>query len=195
MVVGNMSIVIRISKVNWDRLKRFAVPLEDSVDDALGRVLDIAEAQAQRDRPMTHRHDYNENRASIQECSGPETSRAKNDNPLLEKFEHWLFTEPHVKLLHAKKTMNTYVLETALEAGKKRPKLFVPTNGMSRLYLPRVDYTPIDSDHKVIYKDYRDSEGRITGWNYYPQLVVSTEADLEFAKELVLFVINNFQTT
>ena len=36
--------VIRISDENWERLKRWAVPLEDSVDDALGKVLNAAES-------------------------------------------------------------------------------------------------------------------------------------------------------
>jgi len=36
---------IHISDETWDRLKRWAVPLEDTVDDAIARVLDAAEAQ------------------------------------------------------------------------------------------------------------------------------------------------------
>lgn len=36
---------IRISDANWERLKKWAVPLEDDVDDALGKVLDAAESQ------------------------------------------------------------------------------------------------------------------------------------------------------
>ena len=36
--------VIRISENSWARLKEFAEPLEDSVDDALARVLDFAES-------------------------------------------------------------------------------------------------------------------------------------------------------
>ena len=35
--------VIRINDENWERLKGWAVPLEDSVDDALSRVLNAAE--------------------------------------------------------------------------------------------------------------------------------------------------------
>ena len=40
--------VIRISDENWERLKRWAVPLEDSVDDALSRVLNVAEQHARQ---------------------------------------------------------------------------------------------------------------------------------------------------
>lgn len=35
--------VIRITETTWDRLKRWAVPLEDSPDDAVRKVLDAAE--------------------------------------------------------------------------------------------------------------------------------------------------------
>ena len=35
--------VIRITEATWDRLKRWAVPLEDSPDDAVQRVLEAAE--------------------------------------------------------------------------------------------------------------------------------------------------------
>ena len=37
--------VMRISEDTWKRLQSWAIPLEDSPDDALRRVLDAAEAQ------------------------------------------------------------------------------------------------------------------------------------------------------
>ena len=37
--------VMRISEHNWERLKMWATPLEDSADDALGKVLDAAESK------------------------------------------------------------------------------------------------------------------------------------------------------
>lgn len=39
--------VMRISEDTWKRLQSWAIPLEDSPDDALRRVLDAAEAQRQ----------------------------------------------------------------------------------------------------------------------------------------------------
>src|SRR5208283_4367178 len=39
---------IRISDQNYQRLQQFAVPLEDTPNDALGRVLDLAELAKQR---------------------------------------------------------------------------------------------------------------------------------------------------
>ena len=38
--------VVRIGDGNWERLKQWAIPLEDSVDDTLGRLLDIAEVHS-----------------------------------------------------------------------------------------------------------------------------------------------------
>ena len=35
--------VIRVSDETWERLKKFAIPLEDNADDAVRRVLDAAE--------------------------------------------------------------------------------------------------------------------------------------------------------
>ena len=43
--------VVRISERNWDRLKSWAIPLEDSVDTALGKALDAAEAQQNSIQP------------------------------------------------------------------------------------------------------------------------------------------------
>ena len=37
--------VIRITDATWDRLKRWAIPLEDSPEDAVRKVLDAAEEQ------------------------------------------------------------------------------------------------------------------------------------------------------
>ena len=43
--------VMRISDRNWQRLKTWATPLEDSADDALGKVLSAAEAK-KPNRPL-----------------------------------------------------------------------------------------------------------------------------------------------
>ena len=36
---------MKVSNRNWKRLQQWAIPFEDSPDDALGRVLDMAEAR------------------------------------------------------------------------------------------------------------------------------------------------------
>ena len=41
-----MAPVARVSDENFKRIKRFAEPLEDTFDDVLGRVLDMAERQS-----------------------------------------------------------------------------------------------------------------------------------------------------
>ena len=46
-----MTPVIRISDATWEKLKRFAVPLEDTPDDAVRKVLEIAEAQLDYSTP------------------------------------------------------------------------------------------------------------------------------------------------
>ena len=38
--------VVRIGDNNWERLKQWAVPLEDTPDDTLGKLLDIADAHS-----------------------------------------------------------------------------------------------------------------------------------------------------
>ncbi len=43
--------VIRITNATWGRLKRWAVPLEDSIDDAIRKVLDIAERVEHKNPP------------------------------------------------------------------------------------------------------------------------------------------------
>jgi len=48
--------VIRITDVTWDRLKRWAVPLEDSPEDALRKVLEAAEEHLKYHEPTGEDH-------------------------------------------------------------------------------------------------------------------------------------------
>jgi hypothetical protein len=182
-----MSPVIRISKANWERLKHFAVPLQDSIDDALNRVLNIAESSGMQTSP----YKPDAHQQSSHEIQSPAQARQwqiANENQLLLEFERWLDNiGPRVKLLHRKKTMATWELER--EDGKKL-KFFVPTNGSNKLYLPVVDYAPVDKQAKIAHKNYYDAKtGRIVGWNYYPQFNVKTAEDLNFVRGLVEFVL------
>ncbi|GEM_PF-5276112 len=182
-----MSPIIRISRSNWERIKRFAVPLEDSTDDALNRILDTAE-RSSNERIPGKRHDNERAGDEVQSPRQTEEAEIENENRLLLVFEHWLSSlGPRVKLMHRKKTMATWRLETA--DGKQR-NLFVPTNGLNKLYLPVADYVAFDQRSKIVRKNYRDDKtGKLVGWNYYPQLDVKTPDDLEFAKRLVDFVL------
>ena len=47
--------VIRITDVTWDRLKRWAIPLEDSPEDAVRKVLDAAEEHLKCPQSKLHR--------------------------------------------------------------------------------------------------------------------------------------------
>lgn len=44
---GNETLVVRISHESLERLKKFAEPLESTVDDAIRKVLDLLEAKDQ----------------------------------------------------------------------------------------------------------------------------------------------------
>ncbi len=188
--------LVRIHKVNWERLKRWAIPLEDTVDNALNRVLNVAESMEttlEKDGSSHRPYACGEKQTVTGEYSTTErlSQRYPNENHLLEELEQWLLNQPRITLLHSKKTMNTYCLEIPIEPGKRQPKIFVPTNGLNRLYLPNRKYTPIDPEQRVIYKDYENSKGRKVGWNWYPQFTVKTTDDLEFAKVLVKFILDN----
>ena len=48
--------VIRITDATWDRLKRWAIPLEDSPEDALRKVLEAAEEHLKYRQPTSGGH-------------------------------------------------------------------------------------------------------------------------------------------
>lgn len=48
--------VIRITDATWDRLKQWAIPLEDSPEDALRKVLDAAEKHLKYHQPTIEGH-------------------------------------------------------------------------------------------------------------------------------------------
>jgi len=178
---------IRISDRNYERLQRWAKPFEDTVDDVLSRVLDIAESV----------NSVPEAKASSQTHQVGLTAQTEqrppiNANLLLAEFEEWLLNHPRIKFVHAKKTMNTYLLEVPRVKGRRQPKVFVPSNGSSRLYLPISDYSAIDPDKRVIYKRPINQAGNLVGWNIYPQFIVRTPEDVKLAKELIDFALNNF---
>ena len=46
--------VIRVSEDNWKRLQKWAIPLEDTPNDVIGKVLDAAEGRGQSAREESH---------------------------------------------------------------------------------------------------------------------------------------------
>ncbi len=186
-----MSPVIRISRNNFERLKHFAIPLEDSIDDALSKALTIAE----RSEASQTLQPTSINEQSFKEKTNPLYSAQKlieNDKPLLLEFERWLQQEKilNAVMLYRKKTMATWELKT--KSGKIF-KLFVPTDGGNMLCLPKGNYTTIDRSGRVIQKEcHNEHTGKSIGWYHYALFKVKKPDDLIMAKNLVKFIIDNF---
>jgi hypothetical protein len=186
-----MSPVIRISRANWERLKQFAIPLEDSIDDALSKALTLAEgSEAQQNF-----HPASINEHVLKETVNPAYSMQetiKNEKPLLLEFERWLqqVKTSNAVMLYRKKTMATWQLRTT---SGKTFKLFVPTDGGNTLCLPKGNYTSLDTSGKVIQKDcVNDRTGKSIGWYHYGLLRIKKPDDLILAKDLVKFIIDKF---
>ena len=186
-----MSPIIRISRNNWERLKHFAIPLEDSIDDALSKALTIAE----RSEASQNLQPTNINEQSFKEKTNPLYSAQKtieNDKPLLLEFERWLQQEKTLNavMLYRKKTMATWELKTK---NGKTFKLFVPTDGGNVLCLPKGNYTTVDTSGRVIQKDcFNERTGKSIGWYHYALFSIKKPADLILAKDLVKFIIDDF---
>jgi len=186
-----MSPVIRISRANWERLKHFAIPLEDSIDDVLSKVLTLAESSEPQN---------NEYSASIKEHVLEESGNLsystneiiKNEKPLLFEFEMWLQQEnnSNAVMLHRKKTMATWELKSKSE---KTFKLFVPTDGGNTLCLPKANYSSIDTSGKVIQKESHNIRtGKPVGWYHYALFSIKKPDDVTLAKKLVKLIIDSF---
>lgn len=177
-----MSRVIRISQSNWERLKRFAIPLEDSIDEALGKVLTMAESLKEQEWDL--------NGAGNLSQSAQETT--VTEKPLLVEFERWLQQENKLNaiMLHRKKTMATWELRT--RSGKTF-KVLVPTDRGNMLCIPKGDYSPIDATGKVVQKGcYNQNTGKSVGWYHYALFSIKKPDDLVMAKDLVKFIIERF---
>lgn len=158
--------IIRISDQNWRRMQAWAVPLEDTADSALSKVLDAAEGRIE---PAVLRD----------ACARPPKSR------WTEELESWLQARRDVKLEKSGKTMSTYRMEGAKSRlrGGRAPGLFVTRSGL--LYLPPLGgeaYAAADVQGRVVQEDMGDPP---VGWKYYPRFTVRTEEDLEYAKGLI----------
>ncbi len=80
--------VIRIADATWDRLKRWAVPLEDSGDDAVRKVLDAAEEHLKCSQPRLSRQENRVTEKSTKKGGrlpeGLSTPRQPYRRPILE---------------------------------------------------------------------------------------------------------------
>ena len=158
--------IIRISDENWKRMQAWAVPLQDTADSALSKVLDAAEGRID---PKVLR----------------DASTRPPKNRWIEELESWLQARQDISLEKSGKTMNTYRIEGARSRlrGGRAPALFVTRSGL--LYLPplgRGAYTVADVQGRVVQEDMGDPP---VGWKYYPRFTVRTKEDLEYAKGLI----------
>lgn len=148
---------IRISDLSYQRLQRFAVPLEDTADKALGRVLDAAEAAKQRGLSA--------------EATGTATSGSlvtanadRLDIKLAAKLEGIAVPAKEGRTM------------TRWEHRRTRARFWVTKSGAPRVYLPRRGSWPSDADHKVLHYPTPKS-----GWNHYDHLYLRDAGDVDYA--------------
>ena len=109
-------------------------------------------------------------------------SQLANKNPLLLQLENWLQQQQGVTFDHLNKTMNTYVFISNLKA-RMMGLVWVSTYGAGRIYLAKGDYGPVDNGNRVKYQNV---------WGGYPQFELRTQDDLEYAKRLIAYALQNF---
>ncbi len=61
--------------------------------------------------------------------------------------------------------------------------VWVSTYGAGRIYLFKGDYKPVDLNNKVKYQNV---------WGGYPQFELQAQADVDYAKRLISYALNNF---
>ncbi len=112
--------VVRITDATWGRLKRWAVPLEDTIDDAIRKVLDVAERVKHDKRPPeghgtpedAFRHPILE---SLQKLGGSASTRDVL-NMVEEKLKASLTVADYAKLVRSGQVRRR---NTAKWAGKR----------------------------------------------------------------------------
>ncbi len=166
--------VFRMSDENWERFKKWAVPLEDTADSAMSRVLDAAEGK------------------TVVWTSVGGAGKGRRDS-WAEQLEAWLRQGPGIVFGKSGKSMNTYRLEGAsfrLKNGKQ-PALYVTKVGNGLVYLPRLpggDYRAADPSSRVVYKEMGHPP---VGYNFYPQFTLRSSEDVQYAISLILHALGH----
>jgi hypothetical protein len=144
---------IRISDSNYQRLQQFAVPLEDTADDAIGRVLDLAQHAKQHGL-------------------SPQTNRLLNKPAAVERLDSKLAVKlpPIAALAKEGSTMIRW------EYTKTGDRFWVTKSGPPRVYLPPLGKWPSDTDHKVLHHPFPKS-----GWDRYDHFYLRDESDIDYA--------------
>lgn len=105
-----------------------------------------------------------------------------NKNSLLLQLEEWLQQRKDVKFGHISKTMNTYNFMSKSK-GRMIGLVWVSTDGSYRIPLFKGDYGSADPNNRVKYQNV---------WGGYPQFEVRTQRDVEYAKKLISYALENF---
>ena len=152
---------IRISDQNYQRLQQFAVPLEDTPNDALGRVLDLAELAKQRG-------------LSVESTSTP------TNGPRMTADEDRLDAKLAEKLLGRAVVAKEGSTMTRWELTRTGQRFWLTKSGVPLLYLPPRELWPSDTDHKVVHHPTPRS-----GWDRYDHLYLHDESDVDYALKIL----------
>jgi hypothetical protein len=150
---------IRISDLNYRRLQLFAVPLEDTADKALGRVLDAAEAARQC--------------GLVSDPMGKTTIGSVTDT---NRLDFKLAARLDGIAVKAKEGDSM----TRWEHRRTGARFWVTKRGAPRMYLPRRESYPSDTDRKVLYYSTPRS-----GWQRYDLFYLRDECDVEYALKIL----------
>ena len=160
---------IRISDPNYQRLQQFAVPLQDTPNDAPGRVLDLAELAKQRGLTVA-------------------STKMPTHKPYMAVDENRL------DVILARKLPGRAVIAkegstmTRWELTRTGQRFWLTKSGVPLLYLPPRELWPSDTNHKVVHHPTPRS-----GWDRYDHLYMHEEADVEYALKILadLESVNN----
>jgi hypothetical protein len=152
---------IRISDLNYQRLQQFAVPLEDTPNDALGRVLDLAELAKQSGLSI---------KAAVKTANGSLVTLGVDrlDTKLAAKLSG---------IAYPVKEGNTM---TRWEYERTGNRFWITKSGTPRVYLPPRGSWPSDTDHKVVHHPTPKS-----GWDRYDHLNLRDEGDVDYALKVL----------
>lgn len=116
----------------------------------------------------------------------PGGPKKPNANLLLAQLEVWLSQESEIVFGGSGKTMNTYN-SYPRSSNRLLGLVWVVTNSNNMLYLRKGDYSKVDSRRAVLYAD--PPKRKLFGG--YPQFQVETQDDLEYAKKLIKYALQN----
>ena len=160
---------IRISNQSYQRLQQFAVPLHDTPNDALERVLDLAEL-------------------AKQSGLSAESTSVPTNSPRTTSDENRLDVKLARRLLGRAVAAKEGSTMTRWELTLTGQRFWLTKSGVPLLYLPPRELWPSDTDHKVVHHPTPRS-----GWDRYDHLYLHDEGDVEYALKILadLESVNN----